>query len=93
MRHWEDVLPPDVAQAQAGYDRFQSVKRMRELGWTFEKIAAYLGVSMSRANQLYRGGEFKHRSAPILKYFEQPSFVRETLRKRFGKKRARGYGL
>lgn len=55
--NWADVLPPQVAKAQASWDRGSQVLRLRECGVTLEKIGVFLGLSKERIRQM----EFKAR--------------------------------
>lgn len=38
MRDWNDVLPPDVAEAQRWWDLYAQVRRMKELGLSREEV-------------------------------------------------------
>ena len=65
---WMRVLPKDLAVQQANWELRREVRRMRQLGFTVDKIAKRMGVLPGRISQLsvpYDG------RAPIEKYLNE----------------------
>lgn len=75
---WEDVLPAEIAVLQRKWEWGQQAHRMRQMGWPYCRIGAFLGVSRERVRQreaFYLRRINAGKRAPIEVYLSQRTFV------------------
>lgn len=83
---WYQILPREVAREQLIWEREAAVIRMRdELGFTWYRAGRHLGITHSRASQLYKRGKrkrtyYKDNASPIERYFDSPVEIVEMAR-------------
>lgn len=63
--HWSDLVPIDVAYAQATWESGRQILRAREAGATLDEIGDVMGVGRERVRQL-EGRAMRRPSSPVL---------------------------
>lgn len=88
MRHWEDILPADVAKRQRQWDRRAAIKRMRAAGFKYWQIAERFGISEPRVEQICKdmvrrnfGFVQRNTGIPVKKFLESGGDVAGLARK------------
>lgn len=75
---WIDLVPYEVAIAQAAWERKQRVGRMREAGLTFAQMGYYLNdISRSRVHQLWRMWQRDSGCSPVERWQQSSGDVAE----------------
>jgi chromosome segregation ATPase len=85
---WRDVLPPWLADAQAAWERRQSILRARKAGQTLRAIGKHLNLSPERIRQI-ECQAIRKPIAPIERYFAEEPTDLAHLCKQYERKRRR----